>query len=76
MSKCSFLSTNEKKVVCFKECPFYNYADTDGVCPFKCLESEKNWKNNFGYSDLFESQNVNILDELYREKNYYNIFQI
>lgn len=74
MSRCPFLSTYESKVGCFKECPFYNYEDTNGICPFKCLDTEKIWGKDFRYNDLFKSESLNILDELYHEKKYLNIF--
>jgi hypothetical protein len=37
MEECSFLSSYESDIECFKECALYNYKGTGGVCPFKNL---------------------------------------
>ncbi len=37
MEKCSFLSTYEEEVSCFKECPFYCNEENDSTCPFKSV---------------------------------------
>lgn len=76
MSRCSFLSTSHNKVSCFNECPFYNYDDNNGACPFECFEGGRTWKSKSSYDDLFKSEGFNILEELYQENKYLNIFQI
>jgi len=37
MEKCSFLSTYEEEVSCFKGCPFYCNEESDSICPFKSV---------------------------------------
>jgi len=37
MADCTFLSTDEEKIVCFEECPFYKDEDSEVSCPFKNL---------------------------------------
>ncbi|MFU0825236.1 hypothetical protein [Clostridium sp.] len=74
MSRCPFLSTYESKVNCFKECAFYNYEDTNGVCPFKRIDEEMFLEKKMRYNDLFRNEGFNILDELYHEKKYLSIF--
>ena len=37
MADCTFLSTEEEKIVCFEECPFYKDEDIEVACPFKNL---------------------------------------
>lgn len=75
MSKCPFLSTQKKKVNCFDECPFHEYEESDGICPFKAIETHKTFKIGYLYNDLFKSQNISLLDELYEEKKFTKIFQ-
>lgn len=38
MGKCPFLSTDDERVQCFKECVFYKCSDFDGKCPFKQIQ--------------------------------------
>lgn len=35
MKKCSFLSSAVEIIDCFKECPFYEWEENDGKCPFE-----------------------------------------
>ena len=35
MKKCNFLSSAVEIVDCFKECPFYEWEENDGKCPFE-----------------------------------------
>ncbi len=35
MKNCTFLSTDEEKIECFEECPFYKLEDEEESCPFK-----------------------------------------
>ncbi|KGM95597.1 hypothetical protein Z968_08730 [Clostridium novyi A str. 4552] len=75
MAKCPFLSTQKKKVNCFNDCPFHEYEESDGKCPFRAIETQKMFKVGYLYNDLLKSQSINLLDELYEEKNFTNIFQ-
>ena len=35
--ECSFLSTYEEEVECFKKCALYNYKGNGGICPFSSI---------------------------------------
>lgn len=37
MGDCPFLSTYDNRVECFSECPFNNWKENGGLCPFKNL---------------------------------------
>lgn len=76
MCRCPFLSTHRSKVSCFKECAFYDYGDIKEECPFKYIDTQKNMVKALHYNELFKNEELNILDELFQEKNYINIFQI
>lgn len=41
MKKCEFLSLGGEYEECFKECPFYEWDENDGVCPFEEEERVK-----------------------------------
>ena len=41
MNQCPFLSCAEEKVLCFKECAFYEYETSDQGCPFKKIKEYK-----------------------------------
>ena len=71
MSKCSFLSSQKNTVSCFKDCPFYNYEDNDGECPFKAINNYRSFEKEFFYY----KESINLLDELYEEKNLFKIFK-
>jgi len=51
MEKCSFLSTYEEEVSCFKGCPFYCNEESDSICPFKSVtgNSRHNIKRLYKY---------------------------
>lgn len=38
MEDCPFLSTYDNKIECFNDCPFYNYKENGGLCPFKNIK--------------------------------------
>lgn len=75
MAKCPFLSTYKNKVNCFNQCPFHEYEDSNGVCPFQSINDEKDLRKDYESKELFKNESINLLDELYREKNFTEIFQ-
>ncbi len=38
---CSFLSSENEKIECFKECPFFLNINEENKCPFISLEKKK-----------------------------------
>lgn len=68
MEKCSFLSTYEEEVSCFKECPFYCNEKGDSTCPFKSVtgKSRHNVKPLYQYY-LKEDNIPNFDDEVEAE---------
>ncbi|MCY6957667.1 hypothetical protein [Clostridium brassicae] len=77
MSKCPFLSTDDNKVNCFKECLLHEYENDNGECPFKAiLESMEYDGVFFNKYKEFEEDSCNVLEEIYRENNFLEIFQI
>ncbi|CAG7840224.1 hypothetical protein CLOHAE12215_01648 [Clostridium haemolyticum] len=75
MAKCPFLSTYKNRVNCFKECPFHEYEDSNGECPFMSIDMQESIKRDYIYNEIFKSQSINLLDELYEEKNFTKIFE-
>lgn len=41
MEKCSFLSTHNNRVECFKECAFYSDKAKEEGCPFQNIKIKK-----------------------------------
>ncbi|MCY6355013.1 hypothetical protein [Clostridium sp. ZS2-4] len=75
MSRCPFLSTIDKKVSCFEECPFHECQDTEGCCPFKTLSTDKMLSKKLFYKyDSLEDRNVGILEDIYQQNNYTKFF--
>lgn len=76
MSKCSFLSTKEKSISCFKDCPFYKCEETGGICPFKVVERKrvKRLKNYYGY-DISKLSMDRFAEKIYNEEKSFEIFQ-
>jgi len=53
MPECTFLSTYENGVECYKECPLYNCKENGGNCPFKTLSFyQANKYDDFDTIDL------------------------
>lgn len=75
MARCSFLSTYKNRVSCFEECPFYDCEENNGECPFKMINRYGDFEKEVYYSDFFKKQSINLLDELYEEKNCLEMFQ-
>lgn len=73
MTPCSFLSTADSSIDCFKECVFYNWEENGGVCPFKNLTGNrfKKMKGIYPY-DMFGEDGISIkeIDDYYIEKEY------
>lgn len=73
MTPCSFLSTSEKEIECFKECAFYNWEENEGSCPFKNLTGNAmgKFKDLFGY-ELFNEDEMDMeeIDEYYDDSKY------
>lgn len=75
MSRCPFLSTVDKKVSCFQECPFYECQRTDEGCPFKALSKYKMLSKNFLYQyNSLEDSNAGILEDIYQQNTYTKFF--
>lgn len=41
MCQCPFLSTQEEKITCFKECALFEYEGNGDGCPFKKAKAVK-----------------------------------
>ena len=70
VADCTFLSTEEEKVVCFKECPFYKDDEIEASCPFKSLSllkkvSKKDYQLDYLYED---EQAILLFPKLYKEE--------
>lgn len=77
MSRCSFLSTYDKKVSCFEECPFFGCAGSSEPCPFKFNIKEKLVETNILYEyDFMKSEGISFLDDLYESNRYLKILQL
>lgn len=73
MSQCAFLSTSENEIECFCDCAFYNWEETEGVCPFKNLSGNKGNKyKEFMQLDFLEEGEMNLkdIDAYYIEKDF------
>jgi hypothetical protein len=57
MEVCSFLSTCDERVDCFKGCPFYCHEEDYSECPFKSVTGKS-------------KQNVRKLYQYYYAENY------
>lgn len=72
MQLCPFLSNEDSKVQCFKECEFYNYQDNGGKCPFKDLNTYgMNTTGTFPYINTYEDDfnkvDISIVKEYYEK---------
>lgn len=70
MQLCPFLSNEDAKVHCFKECEFYNYSDNGGKCPFKDLDTYGiEFKRTVPYINTYEEDFHKI--DISMVKDYY-----
>lgn len=65
MKKCSFLTTSIEVVECFEECPFYNWEENEGVCPFQKVKSfdVESYNNYDLVKDEYKKRFTSILDK-------------
>ncbi|MEA4826327.1 hypothetical protein [Clostridium sp. JNZ J1-5] len=76
MSRCTFLSTHSNKVICFRECPFYDCQENEGICPFESVTKDKMLNSSMFYEyDLIENDSITLLEELYENNKYLKILQ-
>jgi len=70
MVDCTFLSTEEEKIVCFEECPFYKNEEVEAVCPFKnLLLLKKVSLKDYQFDYLYEEEEATLLfPKLYKEE--------
>ena len=70
MANCTFLSTEEEKIVCFEECPFYKDEDIETSCPFKNLLLLKKVSiKDYQFDYLYEEEEAVLLfPKLYKEE--------
>ena len=70
MADCTFLSTEEEKIVCFEECPFFKNEDIEAVCPFKnLLLLKKVSLKDYQFDYLYEEEEATLLfPRLYKEE--------
>ena len=74
MADCTFLSTEDEKIVCFRACPFYKDIDIDieieASCPFKNpLPLNKVSVKDYQFDYLYEEEEAVLLfPRLYKEE--------
>lgn len=67
MSICSFLSIDDECVECFNNCPFYEWTENDGECPFKHCSKVRNIEmNSFTDYNLFKEDKNSPFSILYK----------
>ena len=70
MADCTFLSTEEEKIVCFETCPFYKDDDIEVSCPFKnLLLFKKVSVKDYQFDYLYEEEEAILsFPKLYKEQ--------
>lgn len=66
MNNCPFLSNIEEKILCFKECAFYEFEASSEGCPFRKVKGYKalNLKDILSF-DLEKSEEESYTESLY-----------
>lgn len=70
VADCTFLSTEDEKIVCFEECPFYKDEDIELLCPFKNLLLLKKVSiKDYQFDYLYEEEEAILsIPKLYKQE--------